>query len=77
MNTHAIIAYLPDGRRYELGRVGSLERACAFVRQLSDELGDEYVSFELVELDPGREFCEALAELGIRDLHVARDRRAG
>lgn len=75
MNTHAIIAYTPDGRRFELGRFGTLEKAASLARRLSDELGDEFCSFEYVELDPEREFCEALAELGIGDFHAAVARR--
>lgn len=77
MNTHAIIAVTVDGRRFELGRMGSLERAIRLGRMLQDELGDEYARFELLELDPASEFFSALTDLGVRDFHMSRDRQHG
>jgi hypothetical protein len=76
MNTHAIIAITTDGRRFELGRMGSLEKAMQLGRMLQDEIGDEYARFELVELDPTGAFKESLAELGIRDFHMSYTRHA-
>jgi len=60
MNTHAIIAVTIDGKRFELGRFGTLPKAIALARRLQDEVGDEYARFELVELDPDVEFKDAL-----------------
>ena len=61
MNTHVLIAITPEGERLEIGRVGSAEKAAALKTRLQGELGDEYVGFEVVELDVQREFLENAA----------------
>lgn len=73
VNTHAIIAIAIDGRRMELGRLGSLERAVALGRRIADELGDEFVRVEYVELDRDRELLEILGATYRRDVDERRE----
>lgn len=75
MNTHALVALTTDGRRLEIGRVVSLEKAVRLGRILYDELGDEYTRLELIELDPETEFYEWFGSVG--GIHITRLKRLG
>jgi hypothetical protein len=71
MDTHTLIAKTPEGRRIELGRVGSLEAAARLRARLASELGDEYAGFEILESD---QLELPLEPAFVEVLHVARSR---
>lgn len=50
VETHALNAFLPDGRKIEVGRVRSLEVAARLYNALDAEKRSEFIRFEFVEL---------------------------
>lgn len=50
VETHVLNAFLPTGRKLELGRVHSLERAARLLHALDAHKRQDFIRFEIVEL---------------------------
>lgn len=71
VETHVLNAFLPTGRKLELGRVHSLERAARLLHALDAEKRQGFIRFEIVEL------AEEPAAVTVRSLTRAEVAGAG